>query len=217
MCANASRKARRAQDPDYREKERARCRAYYLAHKQEIVQRIRAYEAANKDKVKMWARNYREAHKQEIKERGRADREAHREEIAERSRVVMRRYELRRKYGLSLAAYDALLAKQNGACAICRRRPKGKERLYVDHCHITGLVRGLLCHACNFALGWLRDDQTSLVAALAYLCALPRDGPGSAAQRALLVRAALPRTRARRAVLKEIHVPAVRVAAARCT
>jgi Autographiviridae endonuclease VII len=217
MCANARKRARRAQDPDYREKERARCRAYYIAHKQEIVERIRAYEAANKDKVKKWARRYREAHKQEIKEHARAYREAHREEMAERSRAVMRRYELRRKYGLSAAEYDALLAKQNGACAICRRRPKGKERLYVDHCHITGLVRGLLCQACNFALGWFRDDQTSLIAALVYLCARQRDGPGSAAQRALLVRAALPRAPVRKAMLKELHFPAGRFHAALCT
>jgi hypothetical protein len=84
-------------------------------------------------------------------------------------------------------------------CAICRKR--SKERLCVDHCHLTGMVRGLLCHACNLALGSLKDDQASLVAALAYLGALPRDGPGSAAQRALAVHAALPPWPTRRALL----------------
>jgi Recombination endonuclease VII len=42
---------------------------------------------------------------------------------------------------------------------------------------VTGMVRGLLCNECNSALGYLKDDQASLVAALAYLGVLPRDGP----------------------------------------
>jgi Recombination endonuclease VII len=106
---------------------------------------------------------------------------------------------LKRRFGISAAEYDALLAKQGGACAICRRR--SKYRLCVDHCHLTGRIRGLLCYSCNLALGHLKDDQASLVAALAYLGALPRDGPGSAAQRALAVHAALPPWPTRRALL----------------
>jgi hypothetical protein len=187
MCTNgtrnARRRARRAQDPHLREKERARCREYYRVHKEKIAERMRAYNEANKDKVQQWARQN----------------------------------DLQRKYGITTAEYDALLARQNGGCAICRRRPKENERLCVDHCHITGLIRGLLCHSCNIALGRFRDDQTSLIAALAYLCARPRDGPGSAAQRAMLAHAALPRARARKAVLKEIHLPGVRFDAAPCT
>jgi hypothetical protein len=86
---------------------------------------------------------------------------------------------------------------------VCARSvgSKSKERLCVDHCHLTGTIRGLLCHACNLALGSLKEDQPSLVAALAYLGALPRDEPGSAAQRALAVHAALPPWPTRRAVL----------------
>src|SRR5262245_41522863 len=59
----------------------------------------------------------------------------------------------------------------------------------------------LLCHFCNLALGYLRDDQASLVAALAYLGALSRDEPGSAAQRALAVHDVLPPWPTRRAIL----------------
>lgn len=51
-------------------------------------------------------------------------------------------------YGLSPADYDRLLALQGGRCAICRGRPKSK-RLAVDHSHVTGAVRGLLCSRCN--------------------------------------------------------------------
>jgi hypothetical protein len=192
---NARRRERRARDPDQRAKENAAYRVYYQAHKQKIRERMCAY---------------REAHKQEIKKRASAYYQANRDAIRERARVsrLARKHDqdpslwsgdLKRRYGISPAEYDALLAKQGGVCAICRKR--SKERLCVDHCHLTGTIRGLLCHACNLALGSLKEDQPSLVAALAYLGALPRDEPGSAAQRALAVHAALPPWPTRRAVL----------------
>jgi hypothetical protein len=49
-----------------------------------------------------------------------------------------------------LSATQALRRWQAGACAMCSARP---ERLLVDHCHRTGLVRGLLCTSCNTAEG----------------------------------------------------------------
>jgi hypothetical protein len=71
-----------------------------------------------------------------------------------------------RRYGLSLADYRALQQRQGNACAICR---KVTRVLCIDHCHITGRVRGLLCRRCNSALGFYADDQRLLRAALAYL------------------------------------------------
>jgi hypothetical protein len=125
---------------------------------------------------------------------------AHKDKICERNRT---HYHVR-QYGISAAEYDALLKKQNGACAVCRRR--SKERLCVDHCHLTGMIRGLLCRRCNLALGILKDDQGSLIAAVAYLGAHARDRPGFAAQRAMWVRAALP-SGPKKALLTEIHGP----------
>jgi Recombination endonuclease VII len=192
---NARRKERRAQDPDHRAKLNAAHRAYY---------------AANGEKMRARMRTYRETHGQQIKERRSAYCQANREAINERARVARQarkhandpslwNADLKRLYGISAAEYDALLAKQGGVCAICRQH--SKRRLCVDHCHLTGTVRGLLCDRCNLGLGYLKEDQASLVAALAYLGALPRDGPGSAAQRALAVHAALPPWPTRRAVL----------------
>ena len=74
-----------------------------------------------------------------------------------------RRY---RKYGLSVQAYDRLLAQQNGVCAICRE--PGRE-LCVDHCHKTGRVRALLCNGCNSAIGFLRESPLLARAAATYL------------------------------------------------
>jgi hypothetical protein len=70
------------------------------------------------------------------------------------------------RYGITLDEFVALETKQNKECAICHEVPK---KLYVDHCHETGQVRGLLCMKCNAALGLFKDKQTNLVNALTYL------------------------------------------------
>jgi Recombination endonuclease VII len=206
---NARQRERRAQDPVYRAAENARKRASYQKHKLKIRERMQAYYQMHKLKIGERMQAYREARRDEIRERNNAYYQANKEVITERARVSrqardrnndpsLRNVKLRR-YGISAAEYDALLEKQGGACAICRKR--SKRRLCVDHCHLTGTVRGLLCAACNLALGTLKEDQASLVAALAYLGALPRDGPGFAAQRALAVHAVLPPWPTRRALL----------------
>lgn len=80
------------------------------------------------------------------------------------------RWRLREKYGLELEEYEALVAAQNGVCAICKGPPlESTGRLSVDHCHDTGVVRGLLCATCNAGLGHFQDDSVRLVAALQYI------------------------------------------------
>jgi hypothetical protein len=192
---NARRREQRGQDPDHRAKDNARQRAYYQAHKEKLRERAIAYYHAHREEIRKRAGAYYQAHKEAINDRMRATRQARKDA----NDPALRDGKLKRLYGISTAEYDALLAKQGGVCAICRKRSKG--RLCVDHCHVTGTVRGLLCSACNIALGSLKDDLASLVAALAYLGALPRDGPGSAAQRALAVHAAMPPWPTRRALL----------------
>ncbi|MEQ1788772.1 MAG: endonuclease VII domain-containing protein [Acidimicrobiales bacterium] len=75
---------------------------------------------------------------------------------------------LERKYGLTRHDYEAIFVAQRGCCAICELRP---ARLHVDHCHVTGTVRGLLCVNCNLAVGELDDDPELCVSAAAYLVA----------------------------------------------
>jgi hypothetical protein len=79
-----------------------------------------------------------------------------------------KRYDLREKYGIGLEDYNRLLANQNGGCAICATLPTDKQ-LAVDHDHVTGAVRGLLCSACNIGLGHFRDNPQLLRAAIDYL------------------------------------------------
>jgi len=102
-------------------------------------------------------------------------------------RSATRRRKLResyvmRKYGLSIEFLQELLQQQAGRCAICLKRwqdcTKAKrshddevflQYLYVDHVHQTGKVRGLLCNACNTAIGLFEEDRARLLSALSYL------------------------------------------------
>lgn len=76
------------------------------------------------------------------------------------------------RYGITIQDYDALLEAQGFACKICGdtepRNVRG-ERFPIDHCHDTGLVRGLLCHHCNVGLGHFKHDTALLDKAAAYL------------------------------------------------
>jgi|SRR6516164_7412566 hypothetical protein len=62
---------------------------------------------------------------------------------------------LREKYGISLREYEAIREFQNGRCALCSEEEVETRELPVDHDHVNGLVRGLLCSLCNRQLGWV--------------------------------------------------------------
>ncbi|MFE3579114.1 endonuclease domain-containing protein [Streptomyces vinaceus] len=72
-------------------------------------------------------------------------------------------------YGLKPGEYDELFRLQGGVCAICRQART--TRLDVDHCHKTGVVRGLCCARCNRQLlaKGLRDDPVIARSAAEYL------------------------------------------------
>lgn len=84
---------------------------------------------------------------------------------------------LRNQYPpLTLEIYRVVLRQQGGKCPICKRpinflNKKGKRTndFAVDHCHTTGLFRGLLCMECNRAIAKFRDDAVRLENAAKYL------------------------------------------------
>jgi hypothetical protein len=61
-------------------------------------------------------------------------------------------------YGITLKQWEALFKRQRRRCAICRTAKPDARRWATDHDHRTGKVRGILCHRCNLALGWLGDS-----------------------------------------------------------
>ena len=87
-------------------------------------------------------------------------------------KLGQRKNHLQKKYSMSLDQYDALLKAQNNCCATCKSsEPGGRSKIYfhVDHCHKTGKVRGLLCSACNQALGLIKDNLDTLKEMIKYV------------------------------------------------
>ena len=86
----------------------------------------------------------------------------------ERSR---RKSHLKKKYGITIEDYDKIVASQNEVCAICIGPLIDSRgfRPHIDHCHKTGVVRGVLCGDCNKALGMFKDDKERILNAYKYL------------------------------------------------
>lgn len=79
-----------------------------------------------------------------------------------------RYWQVMRNYDLTTEQYDQMAAGMNGQCPLCLSAP-GVRGWHVDHCHITGKVRGLLCGSCNRGLGQLQDNPEILRRAADYL------------------------------------------------
>ena len=75
------------------------------------------------------------------------------------------------RYGITLDIYNSLLDKQNGLCAICFIDLSKIEtnKVHIDHCHDTNVVRGILCAWCNVGLGYFKDNETNLTNAAMYI------------------------------------------------
>lgn len=77
-------------------------------------------------------------------------------------------------YGINAEEYRLILAYQQGKCYICQRSTGARKRLSVDHDHVTGHVRGLLCGPCNRdVVGHLRDDPEAFYRGYKYLLEPP--------------------------------------------
>lgn len=73
------------------------------------------------------------------------------------------------KYGITLEEYQQKLENQKYSCAICgKHESEFARKLAVDHCHITGKIRDLLCPKCNLALGYVNEDITILENMISY-------------------------------------------------
>ncbi len=85
-----------------------------------------------------------------------------------------------RRYGLTPDTFAALLAAQDGKCAICRASEPGGQGWHVDHDHTCcntrkrscgKCLRGILCSRCNIGIGNFKDDPVIIQSALDYITA----------------------------------------------
>jgi hypothetical protein len=148
---------------------------YREAHKEELEAKEALYRAEHQDEQKTYNKQYRSEHSEELKAAARQRYKKRPKEYNQnyylKNRDLMleqRRVKTLRTYGLTVDAYDDMLAAQDGVCAVCGQPPQ-KLRLAVDHDHDTGQVRALLCGECNRALGCIHDDPARLRALADYL------------------------------------------------
>lgn len=78
----------------------------------------------------------------------------------DRQLQLQKDFAYKRKYGISQEEVDALFIKQKGRCAICNQTYH--RTLHVDHNHVTGKVRGLLCKTCNTHLGTYEKHKEAI-------------------------------------------------------
>jgi hypothetical protein len=127
----------------------------------------RRRRAADPEKFKRYSKEYYQANKEKWAERSKL-RTARPAEV---KRLDHRKWSLSHKYKMTVEQYDAMLATQNGVCAICGEPSTVgfNKRLHVDHDHTTGKVRGLLCMHCNHSIervekipGWAAKTEAYL-------------------------------------------------------
>lgn len=152
----------------WRAKNPEKCRETAKRYNEKTKEKAAAYGAKywkkNKKKLQKYHRKYHKKHAAEISARNKKKRA---ESPIPYDREQRRKSHLKITFGLSIDDYDKLVKNQNGACAVCGKKPK--KRLHVDHCHATKAIRGLLCQKCNQALGLFQDDLRVLQKAIEYL------------------------------------------------
>lgn len=124
--------------------------------------RKRAYEQANPEKRNAARKKVRDAKPEQHRATVKKWRDRNPDKVAG--------YELKKNYGITLEEYNVILTRQGGKCACCGRDQNTCGRkLFVDHCHETGRIRGIICNRCNYGIGALGDNIEGVQRALEYL------------------------------------------------
>ena len=126
----------------------ARAAKRYREDPDRVKQRVLKWQRENRDRYRASQRRIKQS-----PEGKRREREGH----------------LRRTHGITQADYDAMVEAQKGRCKICGRRPAEGKSFHIDHDHVTGRIRGLLCSSCNHALGLFAESPERLRRAASYV------------------------------------------------
>jgi hypothetical protein len=149
-------------DPVALEKLRERGRAFYHANKEERDKKTKAYHEKNKEYYKEYRRAWVAKNRDYLNARARG---------CPKKRYRGRTYDLRKKYNLSREQLDSMIAECEGRCPCCKTifGTLRESRPSVDHSHLTGKVRGVLCWRCNILIGHANDQPAILRACARYL------------------------------------------------
>ena len=146
-----------------KEQKAAYNREYYEKNKEKIAARQKKYKEKNKEQRAALKKEYNEKNKEQIAAYAKEYNEKNKEQLA----LYKKEWNIK-KYGLSLEDYNNMLDKQNHNCEICSVSFLDNKH-FIDHCHTTNKVRGLLCLNCNTGLGHFKDNIERLTQAINYL------------------------------------------------
>ena len=148
-----------AKDPEHAAKVR---REYRKRNSNAANERAKGWYEQNKEYANERSKQYAVQNRERINKQKKEKRRT-------RSYAEKRNIQLKRDYGITLQQYNEMLETQGGVCAICKKTCSRGKQLCVDHCHVTGEVRMLLCPRCNVGLGSFGDDPALLKEAIQYL------------------------------------------------
>lgn len=140
----------------------AKSALYYLNNKSKVLLRLKDKYEENPHSKRAYAKKYAEANPTKIKKYQKTWKERNPEK-----RKLHTRNSRIRAYGISPETYYEMLEKQDKRCAICKEKST-RRAINIDHNHITGKVRGLLCDGCNLSLGHI-ERKDFVEKALKYL------------------------------------------------
>jgi hypothetical protein len=143
-------------------------------------QTAKLWREANREKLLLAKREYYQANKEKLQARNKAWYQQNRSQaIASaaawyranktRAGATKKKHKLKSQYGLTPEQVSAMLTGQAGLCAICCEPLRPGHRTHIDHCHVTGKVRAILCGQCNRGLGTFRDSYRLLWTAAEYV------------------------------------------------
>lgn len=137
--------------------------------KEQISEKNRKYHAEHREEISLRKKQWAIDNPEKVNKHQRENPEWHREYIREYRRLNPEKtaaYARKRNYGVTQEWFETKLKEQDNKCAICFNeltKPK------VDHNHVTGQPRDLLCHSCNVCIGFAHEDVTRLANAIQYL------------------------------------------------
>jgi hypothetical protein len=154
------------------EAKRAYNKAYYQKNRDKLLaeqkEREQRFEAANPGHRRAYRKAYQEANRESLNAAQRVKSKVH-YQANKRAYRARNRGQRIKNYGLTPATLAAILEYQEHQCPICERYLVEQNVPSIDHCHVTGSVRGVLCRRCNAALGMLEDSAANVERALDYL------------------------------------------------
>lgn len=143
-------------------------RKWYKLNREKKLELSREYSKTHREMKRKSTKEWKKRNPEKVKIISKRSNDKNREKINEKNRKGRYKAQLKYMYGITEEYYKNMVELQEGKCLICGFT--SDRRLYVDHNHITGKIRGLLCMKCNAGLGMFQDNPVIIKNAYNYIC-----------------------------------------------